>query len=52
MSTKEVYLGKFSIASRNLMYEGYLERNVPHYYGSYYLGNTLVYVGGISKGIL
>ena len=51
VSEKEVYEGQFSVTSKNFRYEGYLQHGVPHYYGSYYLNNSLIYTGEIIQGV-
>jgi hypothetical protein len=47
----EIYEGQLCASSRNFKYLGYLEKNLPQYFGEYYLNNQLVYRGGIERGV-
>lgn len=50
ISEKEVYFGKYCSISRNFKYFGFLENNMPQYYGEFHVNNNKVYQGEISQG--
>src|SRR3990167_4780436 len=51
VSDLSIYEGQLCASSRHFKYLGYLEKNLPQYFGEYYLNNNLVYKGGIERGV-
>lgn len=49
---RDTYKGWLCIASKNLKYEGFFQDSLPHYHGSYFINNNLIYCGDLRRGEL
>jgi hypothetical protein len=47
---KDTYNGRLSVTSKNFKYEGFFQDSMPHYFGRYYLNNSLIYEGDLRRG--
>jgi hypothetical protein len=51
ISNKNIFKGRFSSSSKNLVYKGYFQGGQPDYFGSFILNNKKVYTGYIRNGV-
>lgn len=50
ISNRKIFKGRFSSHHKDMVYEGFFQGGLPHFFGTFSLGNRKVYTGFLNKG--